>query len=201
MAQCVGSGDVEVEARRLDFRKRGSTGEAEARRLVAAGGNRHLLGATSLQATEDGFFSSPTPGFGTGSPGPRERQTQLNYVFKVLLANRTGLQPSPGSAPRRTFTELGSRAARVECREVWGREGCRPSPHLQGFDLTGNLSEAASGEEAPVGWASAQDRTHRYPVDLLSTPSPSTLLPLVGEGWKRGNGVKGFLGLGSQGPP
>ena len=91
--------DVEVEARRLDFRKGGSTEEAGARRPVVAGGNGHLLGARSLQATEGGSFSSPTPGFGTGSPGPRERQTQLNYVFKVLLANRTGLQPSPGSAP------------------------------------------------------------------------------------------------------
>lgn len=61
-----------------------------------------------------------------------------------------------------------------------------------------------------MGGPPAQDRAHGYPVDLLSTPptpwgtstpSPSTLLPLVGEGWKRGNGVKGFLGLGSQGPP
>lgn len=62
-------------------------------RLVGAGGNMHLLGVACLQAKENGFFPSPTPRFATGSLGPRERQTQLHCVLKVLLVNRPGLEP------------------------------------------------------------------------------------------------------------
>lgn len=45
-----------------------------------------------MQAKEDGFFPNLKPRFATGSLGPRETQTQLHCVLKVLLVNRPGLE-------------------------------------------------------------------------------------------------------------